>query len=122
MKTLQKREYKSPATHYVVPLVDIKEQEDGVIIFAELPGIEREQLQIKIENGKLIILGEGEVHEENYTVVHRECMPHNFRRVFALDESIDTENVSAALKDGVLRLELKKAARLKPKRVEVKVE
>ncbi|MBD3319711.1 MAG: Hsp20 family protein [Chitinivibrionales bacterium] len=106
------------------PSVDIEEHDDHYSLKADLPGLDKKDIAIKVENGTLSISGEKK-HEstrkekEKYSYFERSF--GRFERSFALPEHIDPEHIDARYKDGVLEVDLKKKPESKPKAIEVKV-
>jgi HSP20 family protein len=105
-----------------LPPVDIVEEADRLVFRAELPGVRREDIEVKIENGTLSIRGEKRQEKESGTgSTHRvERLYGSFHRTFALPTSLDAEKVQARFKDGVLELELPKAAEARPRHIAIK--
>ncbi len=105
------------------PAVDIYETKDDVVVKAELPGMNKEDIKINIVDNSLVIEGEKkqekEVKEENYYRVERRYGA--FRRVIEIPVPVKTEGVEATYKDGVLEVKLPKKEEAKPKEIEVKV-
>jgi HSP20 family protein len=104
---------------YVTPLVDIESTDDGYVIRAEMPGVEKSDLEITVDDGELMILGRRKPTEFTAELIYREIEPHDFRRVYELDPSIDTTKVSAKIDDGVLTVRLPKAETVKPRKISV---
>lgn len=105
------------------PSVDISENENAFVLKAELPGVSREDINIDINNKTLTLKGEKKFEEktekENYVRVERSY--GSFSRTFALSDKVDTENVKASYKDGVLEVTLPKKEEAKPKEIKVEV-
>lgn len=105
------------------PLVDIFENDEAVVIKAELPGVDQDDIEVKIEGTTLTLRGErkqdSEVRKENYHRIERYYGP--FQRSFLLPQTIDQEKVQAACDKGVLTIILPKKELIKPKQVTVKV-
>ncbi|MCA9809760.1 MAG: Hsp20/alpha crystallin family protein [Candidatus Dadabacteria bacterium] len=105
------------------PSVDISENENAFVLKAELPGVNREDINIDINNKTLTLKGEKKFEEktekENYVRVERSY--GSFSRTFALSDKVDTENVKASYKDGVLEVTLPKKEEVKPKEIKVEV-
>ena len=103
------------------PLVDIFENDNEVVIKAELPGMDAKDIEVKVENNILVLKGERhfekEAKEENYHRIEREfgC----FSRSFALPTAVNPDKVAAEYKDGVLRIVLPKNEATKPKAIKV---
>jgi HSP20 family protein len=101
------------------PAVDIFEMGDDLVVRAELPGVQKDDIEVSVENGVLTIRGERrkekELQEEN---VHRiERRYGSFVRSFTLPTTVSAEKIKATYKDGVLDLVLPKAEEAKPKKV-----
>jgi HSP20 family molecular chaperone IbpA len=105
---------------YVSPPVDIYETPQGLMVMADLPGVTKDTLDVRVDNNILTIRGLAH-HLGGGEPVHREYELINFFRQFELGEKIDQGKISAELKHGVLILALPKAEEAKPRRVEVKV-
>lgn len=105
------------------PPVDVRETADAIEFYAELPGFSKDQIDIHVDQGNLVLSGERtlekDVNSENFHRVERAY--GKFHRVFALPSSVDTEKITASLKDGVLRLTLPKAEKAKPRQIPVAV-
>jgi HSP20 family protein len=104
---------------YVTPLVDIESRDEGYVIRAEMPGVEKAGLEITVDKGELIILGRRTPIAATGEAIYREIRPYDFRRVYELDPSIDTTKVSAKIAEGVLTLTLPKAETVKPRKISV---
>jgi HSP20 family molecular chaperone IbpA len=100
--------------------VDIYETPDGLVVMADLPGVTRENLDVRVDNNILTIRGMSK-HTAPSDPVYREYELINFFRQFELGEKIDQGKISAELKHGVLQLHLPKAAEAKPRQIEVHV-
>ena len=106
----------------LVPPVDVIEDAGGITLYADLPGVPKDKLSVRIDGDSLII--EGEIALEmpkKLEATHVEVSLPRYRRVFTLSKELDPERLSAELKHGVLRLEIQKAEHAKPKRIEVQV-
>jgi HSP20 family protein len=105
--------------NYLTPLANILETEDGYLLEAEMPGVNREGLEVSVENGELAIFGRRPHEKVEGQVLYRESRDWDFRRVFELDPTIDASKISAKLDQGVLRLHLPKAESVKPRKIAV---
>jgi HSP20 family protein len=107
-----------------VPPVDVYERGDHLVIRAELPGVSREDIDIRVENGVLVLQGqrkrEEEVEERNAFRLER--LFGAFTRSFSLPTTVDSSKIGARLKDGVLEIALPKAEAAKPKKVSILAE
>jgi len=106
------------------PSVDISEDEKEYVIKAELPEIKREDVKVKVENGVLTLSGERKLEkEEKGKRYHRiERAYGSFTRSFALPDDADGDKVTANFKDGVLRVQVMKSEKARPRAIEVKVD
>ena len=106
-----------------VPAVDIYENEHNITLKLEVPGVNQNDIDIRMENNTLTVRGERkfetEEKEENFHRIERRY--GSFSRSFTLPNSVDPENVKADYKDGVLNIELAKRAEAKPKQIKVSV-
>jgi HSP20 family protein len=103
------------------PPVDIFEDESGVTLLADMPGVAREGLEVRVDGETLLIEGRAEVPEVGeMELIHSEMLSPVYRRSFSLSRDLDPQNIEAELKDGVLRLRLHKAEQAKPRRIEVR--
>lgn len=112
-------------TRHKWPNVDIVENDNDYTIHADLPGLEKKDIAITVENGVLTISGEKkrdkkERKKERYYYYERSY--GSFCRTFALPENIDEKNIQANFKNGLLALTIKKTEKAKPKAIEVKVD
>jgi HSP20 family protein len=122
--TLNKSETTAPAerngsARYLTPLANILETKEGYVLEAEMPGVRKENLEITVTNGELVIVGRREAVEPKGQSVYRESRTADYRRVFELDPSIDTSKISARMEQGVLTLQLPKAESVKPRKITV---
>ncbi len=103
------------------PAVDIFETDDAITLLADLPGVEKEGLDINVEDRQLTITGLVKEPEERRQPVYSEYGIGGYTRNFRLGDTIDQSKISASLKDGVLELVLPKADRLRPRKIEVAI-
>lgn len=114
----QNREQQQP---FVVPPVDVFEDAAGITLLADLPGVTREGLTVRVDGDSLQIEGTvAAAGPQNLELVHGEAQVPAYRRRFTLSRELDTSRIEAQLKDGVLRLAIPKAEEAKPRRIEVK--
>jgi HSP20 family molecular chaperone IbpA len=104
----------------VVPAVDIYENNDEILLIADMPGISKENVEVHIDNGRLSLSGSREIKMEG-AATWEEFGDVRFYRAFSVPQSIDIAKVNAALRDGVLKLHLPKSEKAKPKQIEIKV-
>lgn len=104
------------------PRVDVLETSDELILYADLPGVRPEDLDIRFENGELTIHAKVAPRGPEGEFVLREYGVGDFYRTFTISEDIDADKIFAELKQGVLVLHLPKRETVKPKRITVKAE
>jgi len=109
----------TPQRNYVSPNVDITESKDGYLLEAEMTGVSKEGLELLLEGTELTIIGHRQTDAIDGQLLYRESSPTDYRRVFVLDPTIDTANISAQIEQGILKLTLPKAERVKPRRIKV---
>ena len=104
----------------LMPPVDVVEDSTGITLRADLPGVPKEKLKLQVEADTLTI--EGEVSfgmPEGMEASYAEVSVPRFRRVFTLSKELETGNVSAELKNGVLSLRIPKAEHAQPRRIDI---
>jgi len=116
---LKQGEQTRPGRTYV-PDVDIYETTDSLWLWADMPGIDENSLEVNVADGVLSIEGQVALQDyDNLTPVYTEYNIGNYARRFTLSNEIDTERIKARMNNGVLELELPKAERAKPRRITV---
>ncbi|MGD2171637.1 MAG: Hsp20/alpha crystallin family protein [Gammaproteobacteria bacterium] len=106
------------------PSVDIEETEDKYVIKADLPGVDKKDIDVKMENGVLSIRGQKTVEKESGkdTRHHRrERFQGTFARSFTLPDAVNADAVDASYRDGVLSLHIPKKEEAKPRAIDIKV-
>ncbi|RPI51696.1 MAG: Hsp20/alpha crystallin family protein [Deltaproteobacteria bacterium] len=120
---LVKREESMPKTSREIPalapLVDIYENEDEILLYADMPGVDKKDITVNIDNGKLSLSGVRKI-EPTGAVQWEEFGNVEYQRTFSVPQTIDVDKINAELKDGVLRLHLTKSEAAKPKQIEIK--
>jgi len=104
---------------YVSPEVNIFENSEGYILEAEMPGVNKDGLEITLEGSEITIVGRRAQETVPGEPLLRERQPADFRRVFELDPAIDTTKINAKLNQGVLTLTLPASEQVKPRRIAV---
>ena len=110
---------RSQAEQFITPPASVTEIGDGYMLEIEMPGVEKDGLDISFENNELTIIGRRSLPAVEGTLIHRESRPENFRRVFELDPSIDADKISAKIDQGLVTLTLPKAEHVKPSKITV---
>ena len=104
------------------PAINVYAHQDGIVITAELPGVQNDDLEITVHRDTVTLRGERQDPPDEAGAYHRrERGRGSFVRTFSLPDVIDEEKVKAEFKDGVLNLHLPKSEKAKPKAIEVKV-
>lgn len=106
---------------WIAPLVDIYETKDDYFLSAQMPGVKKEDVKIKLEDGNLVIMGRIDydtILNNKYTL--KETETGNYYRRFKISDSVDETNIDAKLENGVLTVKLPKHERVKPKTIEIK--
>ena len=103
------------------PLVDIYEKDDNFFIEAQIPGVKKEDINIEVKNGQLFISAESckenEINEDKY--YRKEISKGKFVRSFYLPDSVDKDNLKANFNNGILKIEIPKAEKEKPKQISI---
>jgi HSP20 family protein len=107
-------------TRYIVPPVDIYETDDALMVVVDLPGVEKEDVDIRVEDDILTIKGKSEYTMPPNTL-RGEFNLQGYFRQFQLTNEIDQNRISAESKDGVLTVRLAKAERSRPKQIKVRL-
>jgi HSP20 family protein len=103
------------------PPVDVFEDADGLTLLADLPGVSKDRLNVRVERGTLIVEGDLEIAlPEQVQAVYADIRSTRYLRRFALSDELDSEAIEASLKDGVLMVRIPKRAESKPRRIEVR--
>jgi HSP20 family protein len=106
----------------LLPAVDVIENGDGITLYADLPGVSKEKLNLQVEADTLTIEGELDLHTPaGMAASHVEVEVPRYRRVFTLSKELDSAKVSAEFRHGVLKLRIPKAAHAQPRKIEIKV-
>jgi HSP20 family protein len=100
-----------------VPVVNLFETGDGYALEAEMPGVNKDGLEITLEGNEIAILGRRAAEPVNGEILLRECSGADYRRVFELDPAIDTSKISAKMEQGMPTLILPKSERVKPRKI-----
>lgn len=104
----------------LLPPVDVIEDDSGITLYADLPGVPKDKLTVQADAETLIIDGEVALEvPKDLEATHVEVNLPRYRRVFRLSKELDPNKLSAELKHGVLELRIQKAQRAKPRRIEV---
>lgn len=112
-----RREYST-----MLPAVDVLEDASGITLYADLPGVPKDKLSVRVEAEALTIEGEVSLPmASNMEASHAEIRLPRYLRAFTLGQELNRENVAAEFKHGVLKLHIPKAEHAKPRKIDVKV-
>lgn len=107
---------------FIRPHVDVVEDADGFTLLADLPGVGKEQLQLRVEGDQLELEAEAVLsNDQQLTPLHAELTRPFFRRSFKLSEELDASGISAEMSNGTLRVRIPKAPHAQPRHIEVRV-
>lgn len=121
-QTRQSATTQEPAQPFVVPPVDVFENESGITLLADLPGVSRDRLGVRVDGESLIIEATATTAwPEQMQLIYGEAEYPSYRRQFTLSRELDASRIEANLKDGVLKLTIPKLEEAKPRRIDVRV-
>jgi HSP20 family molecular chaperone IbpA len=104
----------------ILPAVDIFENESGITVQADMPGVSKDRLDVHIDSDTLVIEGLAEIPmPEGMDAIYADIRSKRYQRSFSLSRELDTERIEAGLKDGVLTLRIPKREEHRPRRIEV---
>jgi HSP20 family protein len=117
----QKNERAASAESAMRPAVDIFETEDGITVQADMPGVSKDRLNLRVEGTNLLIEGRiGISPQEQMQPLYADVRSAVYRRNFLLSNEFEAGKIDANLKDGVLTVRIPKRAELRPRRIEVR--
>lgn len=102
----------------LAPAVDIYENQDGYLVLADLPGVHKDAIDVRFEEGELRLAARRDFPGDEGRL-GGEFRASEFRRVFRIPEDVDSSSIEAELKDGVLRLRLPKSRQARPRKIAV---
>ena len=106
----------------LLPPVDVIEDAGGITLYADLPGVSKDKINVRVEADTLAISGQIDLFaHQGLEVTHAEVQLPRYRRAFTLGPELDTAKVAAEFRQGVLKLRIPKAEHAKPRRIEVQV-
>ena len=105
-----------------LPPVDVVEDDTGITLYADLPGVSKDKLNLRVEADTLTIEGDvGLTTPEGLQASHAEVQVPRYRRVFTLSKELDPEKISAEMNQGVLKLRIPKAEHAQPRKIQIRV-
>ena len=119
-KELVSKEEKTVPARYYVKITDIYETDDALTVVMEMPGVEKKDVEVNVENDVLRVEGRVDFTKyEGLEPLYTEYNVGHFARSFALSNRIDQQQIAAQLEDGVLTLTLKKAKEAMPRKIAI---
>ncbi|MCA7887806.1 Hsp20/alpha crystallin family protein [Burkholderia contaminans] len=117
-----RRETEQPVRRMtLVPAVDVYEDSQGVTLWADLPGVTKDKLDVKVHDSSLMIEAEAVVPTPaNLRLQHAEVREPHFARTFTLSADFDSSRIEASLQDGMLKLTIPRRDEARPRRIEIK--
>lgn len=107
---------------FVVPPVDVYEDESGITLLADLPGVARDRLGVRVDGDSLVLEATASTAQPgNMQLIYGEAQFPSYRREFTLSRELDASRIEASLKDGVLKLSIPKLEEARPRRIDVRV-
>ncbi|HTH61040.1 MAG TPA: Hsp20/alpha crystallin family protein [Paraburkholderia sp.] len=107
----------------IAPPVDVREDSHGITLYADLPGVPREKLDVRVQDSSLTIEAEAVIPmPSGLRLQHGEVRRPRFWRAFTLSPDFDVSRIDAQLRDGVLKLTIPRREEAKPRRIQVSVE
>ena len=121
MRSWLRRDGRRREVRRVAPAVNVRDTEKEIILEAEMAGLRKEDIKVRLRHDELVISGVRDVCQppKGYTVVYRERCPFEYSRKFILGDEVKKENINARYEDGILTLTLEKAQGARPRRIEV---
>ena len=119
---IQKRENKNLENTRLIkvkPLVNVIETENSVILLAEMPGVRKSDLNVKVAKGNLVLEGKKIIREEEGNYIYRETHDVLYERVFEMEKDLDVQKVEASYNSGILRVVIAKKDIMKPRVIEI---
>lgn len=112
----------NPNEPALLPPVDVLEDSSGITLYADMPGVPRDRLELRVDGDELVIEGELQLPAAaGLQAQHAEVSLSRYRRRFTLSKELDAGQIGAELSQGVLRVRIPKAAHLQPRRIEVQI-
>ena len=110
---------KAAKLNVLIPSVDIYENTEEYLLYVDIPGVNREDISIDLDNGQLTLVGSRYLEKIKGPLME-EFGSAQYRRVFSVPQGIDQSKVDAELTDGVLKLHLPKSEAVKPRKIEIR--
>jgi len=112
----------SDTASYLRPPVDIFEDSGGITVLADMPGVSKEKLQLKVDHDSLTVEGEVTIDiPDGMAALYADVQATRYHRSFTLSSELDADAIDASLKDGLLRIRIPKRPEAQPRKIEVQV-
>lgn len=110
------------SVEYAVPPVSIMETEKDILLYAEMPGLAKENIGLEVIGEDLIITGKraADIASEGYKVLYKERKLNDFFRKFKININVEQDKINGEYKDGVLKVTIPKSEESKPKKIMIK--
>ena len=102
-----------------MPFASVTEAAEGYTLEVEMPGLNKEGLEVSVQDNELTIVGRRSLPTVEGTLIHHESRPENYRRTFEIDPSIDADKISAKIHQGLVTLTLPKEEHVKSRKIAV---
>lgn len=110
----------APARYVFTPPIDIFENEEGLVLRADLPGVEKETLDLQIQDNRLTLFGRVTHYPPpSARIAHQEYQVGDYLRSFILSDQVDYDRITAKLVQGVLEITLPRAPQAEPRRIQI---
>ena len=116
----ERRAVSGPAGSVLRPAVDVFEDNDGITLKADMPGVSKDRLEVRVEGNSLLVEGTvGIEPQEQMSPLYADIRSTTYRRDFMLGNELETTKIEANLRDGVLTVRIPKRAELRPRRIDI---
>ncbi|MCB1875688.1 MAG: Hsp20/alpha crystallin family protein [Chromatiales bacterium] len=120
IETPERKDVRAEAERYLVPRVDIYETAEGITLLADMPGVSKEHLDVRVEKDTLHVAGQATVETpQAMDALHADLRESRYQRSFTLSSELDAQGIRASLNDGVLTLSVPKRAEHQPRRIDI---
>ena len=120
LKDIIKKDRGEDELHTVIPVVNIREQGEAILLEAEMPGLDQSNISVEVQADELVISGKRESDApKGYLSLHQERCALEYRRSFTLGRDIDRNNVKAHYENGILTIKLEKSEEAQPKKITI---
>ncbi len=120
LKNIMKKNKEDSYVQEVTPVVNIRDEENAVVLEAEMPGLLEENISVEVQGDELFISGK-RLNEipKGYSSLYQERIPIEYKRTFTLGSDIDRGNIEAHYENGILAVKLKRSEDAQPRKIKV---